>query len=81
MIRTLTALVTVAAVTAAIPAAAEERAPQPAVQSAGAKPAEASAPPVNLVIQGAGNGLQVRVLSKDERLAAEGTSANSCNQD
>jgi hypothetical protein len=36
---------------------------------------------VNLVIQGVSNGLQVRVLSKDEPLATEGTSANSCNQD
>jgi hypothetical protein len=81
MIRTLTPLVMLAAITAAIPAAAQERAPEPPVPSPGAKPAEASAPPVNLVIQGVGNGLQVRVLSKDERPAAEGPSANSCNQD
>jgi hypothetical protein len=80
MTRTLTLLVMLAAVTAAIPAAAEEQTPEPPLLSQGAKPAEASAPPVNLVIHGLSNGLQVRVLS-NERLAAESASATACIQD
>ena len=80
MTRTLTLLAMLAAVTAAIPAAAEGQAPESRLPPQGAKPAETPVPSVNLVIQGVSNGLQVRVLS-NERLAVEGASATACTQD
>ena len=73
-------LVLLAAVTWAIPAAAQERRPDPALESRDARPAEASAPWARLVIQGAANDLEVRVLPKDARLAAEGAQL-ACSRD
>ncbi len=72
---------TLAAVTVTFSAAAQERASEPPPKSRDAKTAEAAAPSVDLKIEGVRNGLQIRVLPKEEGLAPEGGRATSCNQD
>jgi hypothetical protein len=80
--RRLRILTTLAAVTVTFSAAAQERASEPPLKSRDAKTAEAAAPGVDLKIEGVRNGLQIRVLPKDEGLAApEGGRAASCNHD
>ena len=76
----LQVLVLLATVAWAIPVAAQERRPEPPSESRDARPAEASAPWARLVIQGAANGLEVRVLPKDARLSPEGAQL-ACSQD
>jgi len=73
-------LVLLGTVTGAIPAAAQERRPEAPLESQDAKPAEASAPSTSLVIHGVNDGLEVRVLSKDPRLASDGAQL-ACSQD
>jgi hypothetical protein len=64
------------------PAAAEERGSEAQPKSRDAKTAEAAAPPtVDLKIEGIRNGLQIRVLPKDERLTPEGAASTSCKED
>ncbi len=79
--RRLQVLTTLAAVTVTFSAAAEERSSEPPLKSRDAKTAEAAAPSVDLKIEGVRNGLQIRVLPKDEALAPEDGKATSCNQD
>jgi hypothetical protein len=74
-------LTTLAAVTVTFSAGAQERASEPALKSRDAKTAEAAAPTVDLKIEGVRNGLQIRVLPKEEGLAPEDARATSCNQD
>jgi hypothetical protein len=69
-----------AAVTLTLPAAAEEQAPQPQPKSRDAKTTEPAAPAVNLKIEGVRNGLQIRVLPKEEGPAEDGK-GNSCKED
>jgi hypothetical protein len=61
------------------PAAAQERGPEPQLKSRDAKTAEPAAPAVDLKIEGVRNGLQIRVLPKDER--PEGGTSASCKED
>jgi hypothetical protein len=77
-VRILTML---AAVTVASSAAAQERATEPAQKSRDAKTTEAVPPTVDLKIEGVRNGLQIRVLPKEEGPTPEGGKATSCNQD
>ena len=98
-----------AAGTVTLPAAAEERAPEPPLKSRDAKTAEATMgnstgtsaaaapetagksrdakttsaaePTVDLKIEGVRNGLQIRVLPKEDGTPPEGTAATSCEQD
>ena len=74
-------LTILAAVTVTIPAAAEEQAPETPPKSRDAKTAAAAGPGVDLKIEGVRNGLQIRVLPKDEGLTPEGGKTTSCNQD
>jgi hypothetical protein len=80
------------AVTATLPAAAQERGPEaplksperaaePAMKSRDAKAAEPAPPTVDLKIEGVRNGLQIRVLPKDEALTPEGGKGTSCKED
>lgn len=77
-LRTLTML---AAVTVTFPAAAQERVPDPPLKSRDAKTAEAAAPTVDLKIEGVRNGLEIRVLPKDDGLAPQGGTNASCKED
>jgi hypothetical protein len=77
-LRTLTVL---AAVTATLPAAAQERVPDPPLKSRDAKTAEAAAPAVDLKIEGVRNGLQIRILPKDDGLAPQSGTNASCKED
>jgi len=70
-----------AAVTLTLPAIAEERAPEPQPKSRDAKTTEPVAPAVSLKIEGVRNGLQIRVVPKEEGPAPEDGKGNSCNQD
>jgi len=71
-----------AAGTVAFPAAAEEQAPEPQLKSRDAKLAEPAAPvTVDLKIEGVRNGLQIRVLPKEEGLAPPGGRGTSCKED
>jgi hypothetical protein len=90
--RRLQILTTLAAASAAFPAAAQERAhepplesqeraPEPQLESRDKKAADEPAPSVNLKIKGLRDGLQIRVLSKEEGPATQGISTTSCNQD
>ena len=90
--RHLQILITLAAVSAALPAAAQERpseppresqerAPEPQLESRDVKKADEPAPSVNLKIKGVRDGLQIRVLSKEEGSATQGPGTTSCNQD
>jgi hypothetical protein len=79
--RHLPIVTTLAAVTVTFSAAAQERASEPPLKSRDAKTAEPAAPAVDLKIEGVRNGLQIRVLPKDEGIAPEGGRATSCNQD
>jgi len=74
-------LTTLAAVTVTFSAAAQERAPEPPLKSRDAKTAEAAAPAVDLKIEGVRNGLQIRVLPKEEGLAPGGATPTSCKED
>ena len=70
-----------AAVTATFPAAAEEQTPEPA-KSRDAKTAEPTPPAtVDLKIEGIRNGLQIRVLPKDEAPAPQPERGTSCKED
>ena len=80
-VRRLQILTMLAAVTATFPAAAQEGAPEPPLKSRDAKTAASAAPGVDLKIEGVRNGLQIRVLPKDEGLTPEAGKAASCNQD
>src|SRR6185503_16610039 len=81
-VRHLQVLTMLAAVTVTLPAAAQERAPEPALKSRDAKAAEPSAPApaVDLKIEGIRNGLQIRVQPKEEGRAPEGATT-SCKED
>ena len=70
-----------AVVTLTLPAIAEEKAPEPQPKSRDAKTTEPAAPAVNLKIEGVRNGLQIRVLPKEEGPAKEEEKGNSCNED
>jgi len=70
-----------AAVTMTLPAAAQEKAPEPPLKSRDAKTAEAAAPGVDLKIEGVRNGLQIRVLPKEEGLVPGGAPTTSCKED
>lgn len=106
----LALLTMLAAGTVTFPAAAEERAPEPPLQSRDAKTAEAAAenatptvakdaapesagksrdakttnlpgPTIDLKIEGVRNGLQIRVLPKEDGPQPEGKGITSCEQD
>jgi hypothetical protein len=71
-----------AAVTLTFPAAAQEQTPEPTAKSRDAKSAEAAPPAtVDLKIEGIRNGLQIRVLPKEEAPAPEGGRGTSCKED
>jgi hypothetical protein len=74
-------LTMLAAVTVTFPAAAEEQTPEPPTKSRDAKTAEAAAPTVDLKIEGVRNGLQIRVLPKEEGPPPEGARGTSCKED
>jgi hypothetical protein len=78
--RRLQVLVTLAALSAVFPAAAEEQTTEPSPASRGAKTTDPSASPVNVVVEGVTDGVHVRVLSKDEGDAAK-AQARYCTQD
>ena len=80
-VRRLQILTMLAAVTATFPAAAQEPAPESPPKSRDAKTAERAAPTVDLKIEGVRNGLQIRVLPKDEGLAPQGGTSTSCKED
>jgi hypothetical protein len=73
------ALLVLAAVTAAIPAAAQERSAEPPEEAHAATSADV-ARPVRLAIHGLTPGAEVRVVPKSDRLP-EGTGVASCTQD
>jgi hypothetical protein len=79
--RRLHILSMLATVAVTFPAAAQERAAEPPLKSRDAKTAEAAPPTVDLKIEGVRNGLQIRVLPKEEGRATEGATTTSCNQD
>jgi hypothetical protein len=79
--RHLRILTMLAASAVTLPAAAQEREAEPPLKSRDAKTAEAAAPTVDLKIEGVRNGLQIRVLPKDERLTPEGPKSTSCKED
>jgi hypothetical protein len=80
--RHLRILTMLAAGAVTFPAAAQERGPEPPLKSRDAKTAEAAAPTtVDLKIEGIRNGLQIRVLPKDEGLKPEGGTSTSCKED
>jgi len=73
-----------AAVGSATPALAQqapERHPEQAESDEGEKPAEETVPSANLAIHGISDGLQVRVLLKEEGRAVEGEGVASCTRD
>lgn len=70
-----------AAVTVTFRATAQERAPEAPLKSRDAKTAEPTPPTVDLKIEGVRNGLQIRVLPKEDGPAPEGGRGASCNQD
>jgi hypothetical protein len=80
-IRDLRVLTMLAAVTVTLPAAAQERGSEPPLKSRDAKTAGAAAPTVDLKIEGVGNGLQIRVLPKEEGPARDGGKGTSCKED
>src|SRR5690349_17161821 len=79
--RHLRILTMLGAVTLTFPAVAQERATEPPLKSRDAKTTEAATPTVDLKIEGVRNGLQIRVLPKEEGRAPEGGRTTSCNQD
>ena len=74
-------LTMLAGIAVTLPAAAQERAPEPPLKSLDAKTPEEPAPTVSLKIKGVGNGLQIRVQSKEEGPATQSPEAASCSQD
>ena len=70
-----------AAVTLTLPAVAQERAPAPELKSRDAKTTEPAAPAVSLKIEGVRNGLQIRIVPKEEGPAPEDSKGDSCKQD
>jgi len=79
--RRLQLLTLLAGVTVTFSASAQDRASEPPTKSRDAKSAEAAAPAVDLKIEGVRNGLQIRVLPKEEGPGPDGGRAASCNQD
>jgi hypothetical protein len=79
--RHLPFLTMLGAATVSFPAAAEEQAPEPPLKSRDAKTAGSAAPGVDLKIEGVRNGLQIRVLPKDEGPAPQGGTGTSCKED
>jgi hypothetical protein len=77
----LALLTMLAAGTVTFSASAEERAPEPAGTSRDAKTVSATAPTVDLKIEGVRNGLQIRVLPKEEGPAPAGQAGTSCEKD
>jgi hypothetical protein len=81
-IRHLQLLTMLAAGAVTFPAAAQERAPETPLKSRDAKTAEPAPPTtVDLKIEGIRNGLQIRVLPKEEGPAPQGGTSTSCKED
>src|SRR5262245_24250531 len=78
--RRLRVLVLSSAVAWATPALAEQ-APEPESEQEGEKRAKASEPSANLAIHGISDGLQVRVLSREDGPTTDGDGVASCTQD
>ena len=83
--RSLQALLFMTAIASATPAfaqqAPERQSEQAESEDEGEKPAEGTVPSANLAIHGISDGLQVRVLPKEDGRAVEGDGVASCTKD